>query len=118
MKSTGISSKHPDSLLRGRLGIFEKRNFKPTLGVDGTSDQVTRLKAAGGTLQQQRMIRDKRKTLDRAVWFSYQGAKIQKIGQNHFCRALINPNKLKQDYDDKIVSVGYEYRYQPGDIFD
>lgn len=118
MKNTGISSKHPESLLRGRLGIFEKKEFEPTLGVSGTTDQVTRLKAAGGTLQQQRMIRDKRKTLDRAVWFSYQGAKIQRADQDHFCRALINPNKLKQDYDDKIVSVGYEFNFKPGDIFE
>jgi hypothetical protein len=26
-------------------------------------------------------------------------------------RALINPNKLKQDYDDKIVSIGFEARF-------
>jgi hypothetical protein len=33
-------------------------------------------------------------------------------------RALINPNKLKQDYDDKIISVGYEYNFKPGTIFE
>ena len=32
-------------------------------------------------------------------------------------RALINPNVTKQDYDDKIISVGYEHNYKPGDIF-
>jgi hypothetical protein len=32
-------------------------------------------------------------------------------------RALINPNKLKQDYDDKIISIGYEYGFAPGTIF-
>lgn len=32
-------------------------------------------------------------------------------------RALINPNVTKQDYDDKIISVGYEHNYRPGDIF-
>mgnify|MGYP007119926101 FL=1 len=26
-------------------------------------------------------------------------------------RALINPNKLKQDYDDKIISIGFEYNF-------
>ena len=118
MKNTGISNKHPDSLLRGRLGIFEKPDFQPTIGVSGTNDQFSRLRSQGGTLQQQRMIRDKRKTLDRAVWYSYQGAKIQRADQDHFCRALINPNKLKQDYDDKIVSVGYEFNFKPGDIFE
>ena len=33
-------------------------------------------------------------------------------------RALINPNKISQDYDEKIVSVGYEFNFQPGDIFE
>jgi tRNA G18 (ribose-2'-O)-methylase SpoU len=33
-------------------------------------------------------------------------------------RALINPNKLKQDYDDKIISIGFEHDFQPGDIFE
>ena len=32
-------------------------------------------------------------------------------------RALINPNVTKPDYDDKVLSVGYEYNYAPGDIF-
>ena len=32
--------------------------------------------------------------------------------------ALINPNKLKQDYDDKIISIGYEYGFKPGDVFE
>jgi hypothetical protein len=31
---------------------------------------------------------------------------------------LINPNKLKQDYDDKVVSVEYDYGFKPGDIFE
>jgi hypothetical protein len=25
---------------------------------------------------------------------------------------------VKQNYDDKVVSVGYEYNYKPGDVFD
>ena len=25
--------------------------------------------------------------------------------------ALINPNKLKQDYDDKIISIGFEHGF-------
>jgi hypothetical protein len=31
---------------------------------------------------------------------------------------LINPNKLKQDYDDKIVSVGFEHGFTTGDVFE
>jgi len=31
---------------------------------------------------------------------------------------LINPNKLKQDYDDKIISIGFEYNFKCGDVFE
>ena len=53
------------------------------------------------------MIADKRRSLDRALWFSYQGANIVKTDAElkENIRALINPNKLKPDYDDKILSV-------------
>ena len=33
-------------------------------------------------------------------------------------RALINPDKVKQDYDDKMVSIDYEHGYEPGDVFE
>ena len=70
------------------------------------------------SLQQERMIIDKRKTLSRVVNYSYQGAWVKKLDDELKFKALINPNKLKQDYDDKIISVGYEYNFQPGDIFE
>ena len=88
--------------------------------VEGVTHQHSRLNQAGGNRQQERMIKDKRRSLDRAVWFSYQGAQIIKhdaTDKTPF-RALINPNKLKQDYDDKILSVGYEYGVEPGTIFE
>lgn len=86
--------------------------------VEGIVNQRVRLMRHGGVAQQERMIYDKRRSLDSALLYSYQGANISKVGdeQNSF-RALINPNKLKMDYDDKIVSVGYEYGLQPGDVF-
>jgi hypothetical protein len=66
------------------------------------------------------MIRDKRRSLDRAVWNSYQAAEVVKIdaADRKPVRALINPNKLKQDYDDKILSVGFEYDFNSGDVFE
>lgn len=71
------------------------------------------------SLQQKQMIIDKRKTLSRAVNYSYQGAYVKKIDDDsNLCKALINPDKLKQNYDDKIISIGYEYGYQVGDIFE
>jgi hypothetical protein len=42
------------------------------------------------------MIKDKRRSLDRAVWYSYQAAEIARAGQetDEPIRALINPNKI------------------------
>ena len=77
-----------------------------------------RLKYRGGTSQQDRMIKDKRETLDRVVLYSYQGAKVQKVDSDTVDLALINPNQVKQDYDDKIISIGYECGYTPGPIFE
>ena len=78
----------------------------------------SRLEVRGGVFQQDRMIKDKRETLDRIVLYSYQGAKVQKLGSTTIERALINPNTVKQDYDDKTISIGYEYEYKPGTIFE
>jgi hypothetical protein len=33
-------------------------------------------------------------------------------------RALINPDKVKQDYDDKILSIDYSSGVEPGDVFE
>ena len=77
-----------------------------------------RLNLRGGVSQQDRMIKDKRETLDKVVLYSYQGATVKKVGSNEIARALINPNTVKQDYDDKIISIGYEYDYKPGTIFE
>ena len=65
------------------------------------------------------MIKDKRRSLDKAVLYSYQGAFVKKYNcdsteENEYAfpaRALINPNKLKQDYDDKIISIGFEHGF-------
>ena len=64
------------------------------------------------------MIKDKRETLDRVVLYSYQGANVRKLDSETVERALINPNTVKQDYDDKTISIGYEHGYKPGTIFD
>lgn len=77
-----------------------------------------RLRMRGGEAQQDRMIKDKRKTLDRVIWYSYQGADVRKLDSETVERALINPNTVKQDYDDKTISISYEYEYKPGTIFE
>lgn len=75
----------------------------------------------GSNLQQERMIADKKRSLKRALQYSYQGADVRKItpeNESDAVRALINSNKLKQDYDDKIISIFYDYNYEPGTIFE
>lgn len=107
--------------MKGRLGVYDKRPFDPNKNLlEGVEHQSTRLRQAGGNRQQERMIKDKRRSLDHAVWNSYQAAEVVKTDAEDRkpVRALINPNKLKQDYDDKIISVGYEYNFAPGTIFE
>ena len=113
------SNQHPFRLMQGRLGIYDKRPYEGN-SVEGVDDTAVRLRQMGGNRQQERMIMSKRRSLDEAVWNSYQAAEIikPKAELKKPIRALINPNKLKQDYDDKILSVGYEYNFKPGDVFE
>ena len=108
--------------MQGRLGVYDRYQEKQVLDTDiqGVNNQFVRLNHQGGNLQQNRMIKDKRRSLDRALVYSYQGADVRKIDStsDDYIRALINPNKLKQDYDDKIISVGYEHHFECGDIFE
>lgn len=136
------------SLMGNRLGIYEKgpeymkpkeyiktpKQLKNDYVIDGLNDQSLRLGLNGGYRQQERMIFDKRRSLDRALLYSYQGANILKVSaveeeqntgftsiyeeKSEICRALINPDKNKQDYDDKILSVHYEDNFQAGDVFE
>lgn len=77
-----------------------------------------RLRARGGTVQQARMIKDKKEALKRAIKYSYQGAQVQAVGKTEPAVALINPNTVKQDYDDKVVSIDFDYNYSVGTIFE
>ena len=115
-------------LMNTRLGNQDIPRFKPDT-VEGANEMAKRLKASGGFPQQDRMIRDKRHSLDRAVLYSYQGAWVKKqyydftptmegVKEAPPVRALINPNKLKQDYDDKVISVGFEHDFRTGDVFE
>lgn len=92
------------------------QNYKSQFGA--LNNMALRLRSQGGTAQQDRMIHDKKWSLEHALKYSYQAAKVKLMGQNAIAPALINPNKLKQDYDDKIISVGFEHGFQPGDVFE
>ena len=110
--------------MQGRLGIYDKYKSHDTVldsKLTGINNQSIRIGHQGGSLQQDRMIADKRRSLKRALWYSYQGADVRKQVLNDkadIVRALINPNKLKQDYDDKIISIFYDQDYKCGDIFE
>lgn len=87
------------------------------------------LYAAGGPGQQSRMIKDKRRTLERALRYSYQGAFVKKYIPDYMptmdgerekppVRALINSDKTKMDYDDKLISIPWEADFKPGTVFE
>ena len=122
-------------LLNKRMGNNELPTYYPDT-VEAANHLSKSLIARGGFPQQDRMIKDKRKSFDHATKNSYQAAlvrKVQPIGPEPIIlsdgtahgpfpkepvRALINPDKNKQNYDDKILSIGFEHNYKPGDIFE
>lgn len=95
-----------------------------------------RLEWQGGVRQEDRMIKDKWRTLQKALQYSYQSCSVQMVQKSSqvldasldaidnemgiypIYRALINPDKVKQDYDDKIISIDHMAKYEPGDVFE
>lgn len=65
-----------------------------------------RLQYYGGN-QQQRFINDKLKSLKKALLYSYQAATAILPDGKEF-RCLINPDKNKPAYDNKIISIPYK----------
>lgn len=90
-----------------------------------------RLVWQGGIKQEDRMIEGKYRTFLKTLLYSYQGCDVTLVQKYHSCiklgkwsegcrakhRALINPDKTKQDYDDKILSIDYKHQFEPGDVF-
>lgn len=60
-----------------------------------------------GGNQEQRMIRDKVRGLKKALLYSYQAATAI-LSDNREFRCLINPDKNKPDYDNKIISIPFK----------
>lgn len=73
-------------------------------GIDSIN---TRLNFNGGQQQVARMNEDKLKSLKKALLYSYQSATAQLADGREF-RCLINPDRLKNQYDDKILSIPFE----------
>lgn len=128
------------NLMLRRLGVFndskptsaplERPNPLKNKGMDsieGVNKIAARLKVNGGYYQQERIIFDKRRSLERALLYSYQSANVKKLTQDLTdlekegiieTRVLINPDKVKQSYDDKILSGFYEDDWKPGDVLE
>ena len=112
------------SLIGKRTGNLDKIH-NPINTIEGINEMSKQLNYHGGYFQQNREIKDKKKSLEKALLYSYQGAFVKKyypesdtIHKSKTVRALINPNKLKQDYDDKILSTGFENEFKTGDIIE
>lgn len=65
-----------------------------------------RIEYNGGKNQEERMNLDKLRSLKKALLYSYQ-AQTAVLKDNREFRCLINHDKLKEDYDDKIISIPY-----------
>ena len=65
-----------------------------------------RLQYQGGN-QEQRFINDKLRSLKKALLYSYQAATAILSDEREF-RCLINPDKNKPAYDNKILSIPYK----------
>lgn len=123
----GIGPARTLKLMGSRLGNTDfPHYYKDT--VENANHLAKALSMRGGFPQQERMIRDKRKSLDKATMYSYQACWVKKIQDKDsldvtdlnypLARALINPDKNKTDYDDKIISIGFEHDFHPGDVFE
>lgn len=78
------------------------KQYKDMNGLDSLK---ARLNYYGGS-KEQRLIKDKLRSLKKAM-YSYQGqTAILEDGREFKC--LINPNKLNPDYDNKILSIPYK----------
>lgn len=66
-----------------------------------------RLRYNGGAKQEDRMDLDKLRSLKKALLYSYQ-AQTAILNDDREFKCLINHDKLKEDYDDKIISIPYE----------
>lgn len=67
----------------------------------------TRIDFNGGQDQEKRMNLDKLRSLKKALLYSYQAQTAILEDEREF-KCLINHDKLKEDYDDKIISIPYK----------
>lgn len=112
-----------------RLGYLEQpviEEIQPPkeAALSGLQSLSDRLKFAGGWGQQGRMVLGKARTLDRALMYSYAGVDFKIVQsttdkfRTELARGLIEPDKLKQDYDDKILTTPWKSEVKAGDVIE
>jgi len=69
----------------------------------------------GGDTSDKRNVKGKWLSFNSALNNSYQAEDITFNGQK--CRCLINPDKLKENYDQKIISIDFKYNMKNGSVF-
>lgn len=79
-----------------------------------------RLEHQGGQSQQQRMIKDKLRSMLAATKHSYQAAEFQEWtnGETPVHKGLFNPMYKTEDYDTKIISVPFDSGFKVGTYFE
>ena len=75
-----------------------------------------RINYRGGADQQNRMIKDKLNSLERALKYSYQGATVIVDNSDKEFRCLINPSKVNISEDIKILSIPFQTVDSNGNI--
>lgn len=84
----------------------------------GFEEMRRRLNYRGGAKAQDRMIRDKLKSMLTSIEYSYQGAKFLKYPElNGIFVGLFNPISQTMDYDTKMISTEFKNNLKVGDIF-
>ncbi len=81
-----------------RVNKQSNRRMSETLNI--------RLNYYGGKKADNRMVNDKLRTFKKALLYSYQ-AETAILEDGREFRCLINPDKLKNDYDNKIISIPF-----------
>lgn len=107
--------------LNKRLSVCSN-DFERHYGAEsGKNTMETRLNAFGGSNQWIRMREDKLRVLRKALLYSYQAAIVSKYNptlqetEEYQFRSLINHDKLKVDYEDKIISIPFQEKPINGD---
>ena len=76
-----------------------------------------RLGYRGGAAQQDRMIKDKYKSMLSATKYSYQAARFSKYpNKDKIFPALFNRESVNMDADTKVISTGFENNVHVGDV--